>query len=298
MISPTGEAVLRGNAREIRGLSCGVMSLWTGAQDDRVGTRPPNATALMDPWLWSLSALLARRQFPELRLFTDSVGAKFLIDELGIPFDCVSLELEALKPSPFWSFGKLRAYESMDVPFIHIDADVFLFKPLPERMLNSVAVAERKEVFGGYAVCYPFYYYYPVREFFGLCSGYMPMQWVKNAGISYAYNAGLLGGNDLGRIHRYAGTSRLIYEQNPQLVEKMAGTQLSVMLEQLGFAMEFEHRVETLLSENPSSEECAEVGYTHLIGNSKRASFFRAKVRARLMSEFPVQAEMLTRKGL
>jgi hypothetical protein len=88
---------------------------------------------------WGLSLRLARKHYPDTLLVTDKAGKRLLVDDLGLSFGAVSTDLEALRDVDigWWALGKLYAYSIQDRPFIHIDTDVFLWKPLPP----SVAVA-------------------------------------------------------------------------------------------------------------------------------------------------------------
>ena len=62
-----------------------VQTLWTAGRPllkDRFGWLTPMHHLMA----WCLSALLIRRNFDELVLYTDSPGAKMLIDNLNLPY--------------------------------------------------------------------------------------------------------------------------------------------------------------------------------------------------------------------
>lgn len=91
-------------------------------------------------WLaWALSVSLARRHFQTLQLVTDTFGKKILVEELGLPFDEIATDLDELcdVDPEWWALGKLKAYSLQTSPFVHLDADVFLWKPLPARLLTA-----------------------------------------------------------------------------------------------------------------------------------------------------------------
>ena len=82
---------------------------------------------------WALSVETARPHVSGVRLVTDTLGARLLVDELGVEFDEVSLSLDRLERTDpaWWSVGKLVAISEQREPFIHVDADVFLWSALP-----------------------------------------------------------------------------------------------------------------------------------------------------------------------
>jgi hypothetical protein len=96
---------------------------------------------------WGLSLRLARRHYPETVLVTDHGGKALLVDQLGLSFTHVCLELDRIDSanSGWWALGKLIAYSLQDAPFLHLDADVFLWKPLPERVVNAPVFAQCPE---------------------------------------------------------------------------------------------------------------------------------------------------------
>jgi hypothetical protein len=99
-------------------------------------------------WLaWALSVRLARRHFDTLQLVTDAYGKTMLVDRLGLPFDEVETGLDdfAGVDPEWWALGKLVAYSLQSRPFIHLDADVFLWKPLPARLLTAPVFAQCPE---------------------------------------------------------------------------------------------------------------------------------------------------------
>src|ERR1017187_9186373 len=86
-------------------------------------------------WLsWILSLETAKCHLPETALYTDQVGADLLVDKLGLKFAEVSTVLDVLADEDprWWALGKLRTYALQTTPFVHIDSDVFLWKPLPD----------------------------------------------------------------------------------------------------------------------------------------------------------------------
>ncbi len=96
---------------------------------------------------WGLSLRVARRHYPETMLITDSPGKALLVDDLGLSFTHVSTELDRLRDEDpaLWSLGKLVAYSLQEEPFVHLDADVFLWRPLPDRLITAQVLAQHPE---------------------------------------------------------------------------------------------------------------------------------------------------------
>ena len=88
---------------------------------------------------WGLSLRLARSHYPETVLITDTPGKTLLINQLGLSFTHVSTELDRLQDEypGLWALGKLVTYSLQDKPFVHLDTDVFLWRPLPGRITSS-----------------------------------------------------------------------------------------------------------------------------------------------------------------
>ena len=98
---------------------------------------------------WILSVETAKKHYSETALFTDSQGARILVEQLGLEFTQVSTELDALEncdPS-FWALGKVYTYRAQTEPFIHIDSDVFLWKPLSSDINSAPLIAQNPECF-------------------------------------------------------------------------------------------------------------------------------------------------------
>lgn len=182
----------------------GVWSFWT----------KPFAAYYHKMWLseqhhllsWVLSVETAKKHYPRTSLVTDDAGARLLVDELGLEFDCVSTELNALdnRDAGFWALGKLYAYRLQTEPFVHIDSDAFLWKPLPDELTSAPVFAQNPELFGSEST------YFPERLECALSLGgslWLPAEWVwyRAAGLKQRGECcGILGGQDVGFINHYA----------------------------------------------------------------------------------------------
>src|SRR5215471_2704291 len=124
---------------------------------------------------WGLSLTCARRHYPDTMLVTDFAGKKLLVDSLGLEFGTVSTELEYLRDADpdWWALGKLMAYSIQDRPFVHIDTDVFLWKPLAPEAAEAPVLAQCPEYFHRNADR-------GIREVgdaFAACGSPLPVEW-------------------------------------------------------------------------------------------------------------------------
>ena len=86
----------------------------------------------------SLAIICASRHFEEVQFISSEWGLE-LFKQLNLPITSYSNKLNELKtiPRQFWAYGKILAYNEQDVPFVHVDNDVFLWDPLPDRILKA-----------------------------------------------------------------------------------------------------------------------------------------------------------------
>lgn len=136
---------------------------------------------------WALSFETARKHFPSTALITDAPGAQLLVNDLGLEFDAVDTTLEALhdEDANWWILGKLTAYASQDRPFVHIDGDVYLWRPLPQRLLPAPVLGQNPEPFG----LSPSYYQPEVIENAVADGGWLPSEWTWVRRRRNSYNA-------------------------------------------------------------------------------------------------------------
>ena len=75
-----------------------------------------------------LSALLAKEHYGNIDFHTTNEIAK-VIDKLAFPYNNIITKNVTSKDST-WSMPKLRAYQSIKEPFLHIDNDTFIFNKI------------------------------------------------------------------------------------------------------------------------------------------------------------------------
>src|SRR5262245_17704051 len=238
---------------------------------------------------WGLSVEAARRHYPETILITDRPGKTLLVDQLGLPFVQVSTELDRLEDVDpgWWALGKLVAYSMQDRPFVHIDSDVFLWKPLPGPVAAAPVFAQCPEYWPNSSSWGPG----DVERAFAQHGGTLPIEWewARSRGepAFRQENCGILGGSDLDFIRYYSRTALSLIEDprnEPAWSRFPDKTGSMILVEQflLTACVEFHRyhprspyrglRLRYLFSSweqaaNPN--QAALLGFTHLLGDAK-----------------------------
>ncbi len=257
---------------------------------------------------WGLSVGAARQHYPETVLVTDRQGKRLLVDVLGLPFTEVSTELERLDhvDPAWWALGKLVTYSIQDRPFIHIDTDVFLWKPLPSHV-------EKSPVFGQYPESH--YQNHSCRAAIEIEAAFsrenrnLPVEWewARSRWETYVNeeNCGIVGGTNVEFLRYYAtkAVDLVLDEANgrawSQLPEKSG---YNYVIEQflLAACLEFHRfhpsspyrgvRIKHLFASwneafNPN--QAARLGYTHLHGSAKSSAAVGRRLEERVRRDDP-----------
>jgi Family of unknown function (DUF6734) len=264
-------------------------------------------TPLNHSLAWVVSVLTAARHYPDTLLVTDSAGARMLVDQLGLPFAAVSTELDRLhRHDPgWWMLGKLVAYARQETPFVHIDTDAFLWKPLPDRLATAPVLAQHPEHYGPEQ---DIYRPQDVEHAFAETGGIIPTEWQwarsQAPGLS-AENCGILGGCDIGFLRHYAETALALVERPENAAGWMRHPhkwRFTYVVEQfllsacIGYHRAHPHsphqgvRCEYLFrswDEARNPNHAAKAGYTHLMADSKRAPDVMRRLAYRVRRDWP-----------
>ena len=241
-------------------------SLWTGT------TRfAPERGPLV---IHTLSLALLHRHFAHVELVTDDRGL-YLAESLGWRYTAYVNVLDALTAAGVthvWALGKLAAALEQDEPYVQVDGDVLMAKPLRQECRQARLVAQ--------SIDYPDYYrgadMDAARRHAGLPDGRV------------AYNCGVVGGTDIKLLHAYAAEGLSLarrFRDNP-----LNGTTTSMAAEQyhLGdFARRNHCRVETILPLGHTNADKRAAGYDHLTGDAKRSAGRVAAAERVLARHFP-----------
>lgn len=263
---------------------------------------------------WVLSVARAAAHFRETCLVTDVAGARLLVDELGLPFTTVRDDLERLNRAgadpQWWVLGKLAAYAAQTDPFLHLDADVILWKPLPSRLTEAPVIAQNPEHFdlGDQTLYRADQFIRGVAD----CGGWLPEEWRSYAARrrTAALCCGILGGTDIDFLQRYArrATGIILDPRNAPAWERI-GIRDNILVEQyfLGACLEAEavrggsgmgRRVGYLFPSSAHAfdqRKAEEMGYTHLIGDAKADPDIAARLDRRVRAEHPALYERCVR---
>ena len=284
-----------------------VWSFWTKPFDGQHGPKWFSPAIYLMSWV--LSVEMAKKYFLETSLFTDDRGAHILIDRIGLEFSHVSKELNALdKYDPKWfTLGKLFTYKAQTEPFIHLDMDVFLSKPLPLELLSAPIFAQNPEYFYlGASKCYlPDEFEKAVMN---NANGWMPEEWkwyTHNLdSLQKAVCCGILGGNHLDFIKYYASLAISIID-HPSNIHQLSVLEKkryhSILLEQylLSACIDFHQNAQHSIYKNvyinylfnnlaDAYNNARETGFTHLmLGNKKNNKSFAYLLAKKVKRDFP-----------
>lgn len=256
---------------------------------------------------WVLSVQTARQHFSRTALVTDTAGAHLLVDQLGLEFDEVSTELDQLArhDTKLWALGKVWAYRAQTKPFIHLDSDVFLWKPLPETLTAAPVFAQSPDIFVTGAS-----YYKPEVLERALAAGgkiWLPAEWVwyRHAAVQRGESCGIFGGNRVDFIQHYASQALQLVEHPDNkrgwaMIEDRV--EHNILFEQylLAACIEYHRQhpdspfqdisIEYLFDSLESAfddNRAVRAGYTHLIGTAKRNPELLARLAARVKQDYP-----------
>ncbi len=256
---------------------------------------------------WILSIETAKKHYPKTALFTDSPGAQILLDKLGLEFDQVSTELDALDnhDPEWWSLGKVYTYRAQTEPFIHIDSDVFLWNPLPDRMVSAPLLAQNPEYFvSATSWCKPEQFEAAIHR----VNGWLPEEWRwyrSQSRLQKLVCCGIFGGNHVDFIRYYSDLAiRLVEHPANQAAWELLdhGTERNILFEPyfLGCCIEYHRNCPDSSFKNidiqylfPSlddafiPENAARVGYTHLIASAKRKQTIAENLEKRVRKDYP-----------
>jgi hypothetical protein len=262
---------------------------------------------------WVLSVETARQHYSRTSLVTDDDGARVLVDHLGLRFSDVSTELRDLpdESHDWFNLGKLYAYRAQTEPFVHIDYDVFLWKPLPSRAVSSPLFAQNPE----WLPALNFYRPAACTEAVRAHEGWLPEEWVSYlaADGDVAVNCGVLGGQDPAFVAYYADLAiRIIEHPRNQAAWSAlkANVADAILIEQFFLNACIEHhrnrpgsayRHIQIAYLFPSFEDALDhqqaktLGYTHLINGAKTNRVLMQRLERRVQQDHPEYYERCLR---
>ena len=184
---------------------------------------------------WALSCLSLKEHYDEVVLYTDSEGSRVLIDNLQLPYSRVVVAYDNLRCQPLhWAFSKIKTYSMQDEPFLHIDGDIYLPNPLPDKIMKSALVAQNRE--------YGTVYYKSMMDSLLNCPevripAYLE-KGLREKSVS-SFNMGIFGGHDLEFIWRYCNEAFRFFDENRLYdpASPVSSINCNVIFEQVFFAL-------------------------------------------------------------
>ncbi len=251
------------------------------------------------------SCLTIHKQYPDIHLYTDDFGASLLINELKLPYKEVHTTLNNFDVNlNLWALAKVCTYSLQEVPFIHIDNDIFIWERLPVRVETASLCAQNIERFDGhYSEALDI-----MTRIFTQPKSDFPLFYSDNSRAT-AYNAGILGGRDIDFIHEYACEALNMYEDHKAEFHATGENigMFNIVLEQLLFGMKVgigEKTVESLIEANSLDEAVNKVigiseapistKYVHCLGEIKKSLGVADQIKYRLKYEYPYWYRLVT----
>jgi hypothetical protein len=208
-----------------------VQTFWTGVSNQSDLHLTGGWLSAEYHWMaWALSVLQLRRFYDRVELVTDNRGKNILIDQLQLPYTSVRTDLETSLqsyPQDLWALAKIYTYGIQQEPFLHVDGDIFIWKPFELAIEQAPLVAQNLEIE------FPFYRE-PLatlkKKFKNVPSCMMTelamMQQIRSS------NAGVLGGNNIDFFTEYKRLAFGIVEDNRTRLTKVPYNLLNICIEQ------------------------------------------------------------------
>lgn len=235
----------------------------------------------------ALAVTRAAKVFPKVQMVSDEWGVE-MFKKIKLPVTEYSTALDDIHhvSKHFWAYAKLVAYTMQYEPFVHIDQDVFLFEPLPDRILNAELCFQSKEDFDSdnfpyYKRLLPSFMEAPVK----------PKKIIENIIHDFAYNCGICGGHNLDHFRelRECAEEYIFAKKNYSVLHKkydyIVASQ-NLMFEQYFNAVLARAngcKVEVIGEDVPDVEK--NMKYTHVWGLGKHNMQIMAKVMMKLIRE-------------
>lgn len=246
---------------------------------------------------WALSCLQLRKYYDDVVLYADDTTAKLLIDTLCLPYTEVNCGLNELNryDSKLWALPKVYAYSKQTSPFLHVDGDVFIFKPFSDDLLNSALIAQNLE--------FSTVFYEKHMKKLEMLASYIPVEISEIRSEEKeirSYNAGILGGNDLAFFKEYTEKAFACIKKNEDRYTEMDLGVFNVFFEQCLFYALVQKGNRDVGVEIPGivgDTDYVDLGdfhevpfnrkYLHLLGNFKRNKSICDQMAYRLRMDHP-----------
>ncbi len=185
---------------------------------------------------WTLSALQLRKYYDNVKLVTDDFGEELLINVLKLPYTEVSLAMNNYQWKEFdnlWGLRKIYSCTTEKFPFINVDGDAFLFKPLPSRIIKGELISQNQELeFDFYQLGLKNF----IRNFKTLPKHFLPPH-----GKVIAHNSGIVGGNNFQFFTKLFNEVLHFCKSNVKALKNDLDPTFSLLIEQYYYARLADH---------------------------------------------------------
>ncbi len=229
---------------------------------------------------WTLSCLQLHKYYNAIALYTNTSSAKFFSDILQLPYKNIYTLHDdfIMYHHDLWALPKIYTYSLQEEPFLHIDGDVFIFRPFSNSFLKKGLIAQNEEKATEYYTStqkglIKYFSYFPIS---------VEIDFNKKIPIK-AINAGIIGGSDVEFIHQFSKTAFEYVKRNIMHLNKINTERFNVFFEQhlfLTMAKEKNKKISYLFNEKINDNEYQKIGnihevpchqnYIHLLGHFKR----------------------------
>lgn len=273
-----------------------IQSYWSKPYDKMIGSCIGGWFNKTFHYMSCAFSCLKAAEFYPVELITDKKGKKILIDDIGLPYTSCDDSLDIIDyPIDLWAVGKLFAYNFQNEPFIHMDNDIYIWKPFPTEMINSPLISQSLEE------SYDFYkeIYTNILKYFE----YIPSQildYRKKDTKFNAVNAGLLGGNNIQFIKEYVKEALCFIERNLNSLNKLKDPgSFNLIFEQYLFYCMAQNKKETIYYYLPEKMDSRfkelvsfwtvpnQNSYIHAIASYKKYYIICEQMTQRLWYEYP-----------
>lgn len=219
-------------------------------------------------WIgFALSVYFSSKWFEKVAFYTDNTGS-MMASFFGIEFNEVHSDFNSLDlPASLWSIPKIHAIARQQEPFLHIDSDVFLTKPLSQSYLTAQVLAQSYEHPRSKSL-----YEFGLRKLKG-DEFYLTEDFrrgVYNRTKFTPVNCGIVGGNNIWVFRKYTEQVLEMVETNFLKFEDVPTHEYCVTLEQWflsAFCHLYRMPVTVLLRDIKDADR---IGYKHYIAARKR----------------------------
>ncbi len=255
---------------------------------------------------WALSCLSLKEQFDKITLYTDSEGARVLVDTLKLPYSEVTVGFDNFNClTCHWALAKVSAYSMQTSPFLHIDGDIYLPQQLPQDIGEAQLVAQNKE-------CCSDYYKGMIHRFLAV-DGLKLAPRFSDALVRDdvpSYNLGFCGGNNLKFFGEFCEEVERFFKDNDFNGERFRNADISanVIYEQMFFAIMARDKgidisticPQTIRDNGYRADDFCDLShyeqrqFVHILGGHKRTPEVCDMVERTLLRKYPEAYERIS----